>query len=185
MDTHWIKIYTLDSNTHRIITRSLCDPDSLTCRSRLTRLQRQCVPPCYSPPSATTPCSTWRPTCTFSGASRPAPSPCWDQSSSSLSTSPQVIHQSVCLSVYLPSPLQGFCLYISAFNPSVCLSTSLQVTDPSVCSSGCISAPLLVFLLHCLVVMPTSCVVFQVSSLRWPATSPRRPRAGLALLLEP
>lgn len=53
-------------------------------------LQRRCALPCCSPPSATSLSSTWRPTCTSSGASPPAPSPCWAESSSWPSTCLQV-----------------------------------------------------------------------------------------------
>lgn len=53
-------------------------------------LQRRCALRCSSPPSATSPSSTWRPTCTSCGASPPAPCPCWAGSSSRPSTCLQV-----------------------------------------------------------------------------------------------
>lgn len=52
--------------------------------------QKRSVRPWSSRPSATSLSSTWQPTCMSSGASPPAPSPCWVKSSSLPSTCLQV-----------------------------------------------------------------------------------------------
>lgn len=73
-------------------------------------LQRLCAPPCCSPHSVTSPFSTWLRTCTFSGASPPAPYPCWAESNLLLCT---------CLQVQRYAPLQSWVMWPDVLSQSL------------------------------------------------------------------